>query len=74
MICGAGVGDDLDIALWHVAADTVVGWLLLHSGRDRQLAALVGMTGQAFGGKVCRSLFVGWLYMRIVAGDAAHTA
>jgi len=74
MVGGAGVRDDLDIALGHVAADTVVGRFSLHTGRDGQLAALVGVTGEAFACEIHRGFLAGQLNMWIVAGNAAHAA
>ena len=57
MVRSAGVGDDLDVALRHMAADAVVRRLLLHSNLQRKLAASARMAGQAFAVEIRRSLF-----------------
>ena len=72
MVGGDGVGDDLNIALGHMTAPAVVGRCFLHARCERQLAALVRMTGEAFAVEICRRLFAGRLIMRIVASNAAQ--
>ena len=57
MVCGAGVGDDLDVTLRHMAAYAVVGRLLLHSSFDRQLTTLIRVACETFGGEILRRLF-----------------
>ncbi len=68
----ARVGDGLDVALRHMAADAVIGRLSLHSRCQGQLTALVRMATEAFARKVGRRLFARRLHMRIVASDASH--
>src|ERR1700722_17139369 len=57
MFCSARMGDGLDVALRHMAANAVVRRLSLHSRCQVQLTALVRMATEAFARKVGWRLF-----------------
>ncbi len=64
----------LDLALRHMATGTVIGRGLRRSHFQRQMAALLRVAGEALCAEVTDRLWLTWLEMWIVAGEATELA